>query len=160
MYIITTVSCPGISCFIVIIKGQCYLLWVQEHQRPPSLPLSHIQAHPALEQRNTEYQTTCHSLHHILDTWSCSLTLGPGIPCSPWKTWCIVSVTATGANNKLDMNSFHLDLERGISTHHGSWGPGNPWRARWARWAWLGDHLNLSTVEITRVKREQDQRGL
>ncbi len=133
-------------------NGLCHLLGVQEHRCPPSLPLSRIQAHPALEHRNSECQTTCRTFHHMLHTWSCSLTLGPGIPCSPWKTLCTVSVKATGADNTLELNSLYLDFKVDLSTHHG---PRNPWWARWARWAWLWNHLNLMIIEMTEVKQEQ-----
>lgn len=67
----------------------------------------------------------------------------------------IVHCECHSYNNKLDPNSFYLDLDSDVSTHHGSGGPRNPWWAGWARWAWLGNHLNLSTIEMTRVKQEQ-----
>lgn len=80
---------------------------------------------------------------------SCSLTLGPGIPCSPWKT-CVSEF------EQLQMQTTNLTwiaspwIWREISTHHRSRRPGNPW---WASWAWLRNHLNLNTIAIRKVKR-------
>lgn len=66
-----------------------------------------------------------------------------------------MSVKVTTANNKLELNSFYLHLKSDVSTHHGSRGTGNSWWAWWARRAWLGNHLNLSTIEMTGLKQEQ-----
>lgn len=96
---LSSLRCSGTSGFITIRRSQCHLLGVQEHHRRPFLPSSQIQALPAWEHGDTEHQTY-RSLHRMLNNRSGRLTLGPGIPCKPWKTLCPVSTKVTTANKK------------------------------------------------------------
>ena len=121
----------------------------------PVSPFSPFIPNPGSPCSRTQEQWAPHKLASFINSicmQSCRLTLGPGIPCSPWKTLCTVSVKSEGEKNKLEVYTLYPDLDSDIIAHHGSRGP--RW-ARWTRWAWLGDHLNLRTSEMTWVTQEQ-----
>jgi len=107
----------------MIIKAPCHLPWVQAFQCPPFLPSSRLQAPPALEHRKAEYQTSCHNPHHIpivLDTWPCWLTLGPGIPCSPWKALFAMSVWQL-QEQIINVTIFYQDWDSDIFCKYSPW---------------------------------------
>lgn len=120
--------------------------------RSPFSPFILTPGSPCIRtQKHWILNNTCHELYYVqavLDT--CSLTLGPGIPCSPWKALSVVSMWQLKVQ-KTNITSFYqewnnlkhwvLTVDPGDpGTPGGPGGPGGPgWEIIWT-WAELELH--------------------